>query len=285
MIRGIDISSFQGKPDFSQVKTSVDFIIIKASEGIGYTDPTFHNNQSQIRSIGIPLGYYHFARPDLGNTPEAEAEWFLSVCIIQDGEVLALDFEVNYTDRVNWCKRFLDHINSKLGYKSLIYLNLSLVKRNDWSPIINAGYGLWLADYDGISDNTPDTPWPIVAMKQWSSTGQINGISGDIDLDTLFGDINTLKAYSYHPVIAQPIPQVNPCQDKDDRIQQLDTQVTGLTNQLGQITAERDQLKSQNNDLINKLTLATQINNIANVPIPANQSSNSFLKWLEHLFG
>lgn len=32
-----------------------------------------------IKAAGMLLGAYHYARPDLGNTPEAEAKYFLEI--------------------------------------------------------------------------------------------------------------------------------------------------------------------------------------------------------------
>lgn len=206
MIKGVDISSYQGNPTFP---LPVDFVICKATEGTGYVDPTFTSNIEAIRKTNSGLGFYHFARPDLGNSAINEADFFIqTIGKPLNDEILALDFEVNYADPVTWCAAFLDRVNAKLGCKPLLYLNDGLVKKCDWTPVIQAGYGLWLADYDGIENDAVNTPWPEVAMKQWSSTGQIAGIKGNVDLDTFFGDLNMFKAYGYHDFM-EPKPAVD----------------------------------------------------------------------------
>ncbi len=209
MLKGADISSYQETPNFDTLKTELDFVIIKASEGNGFGDPQLSRNQDEARRVGLLRGYYHFARPDLGNTPESEANWFLAVVgQLQDGEVLALDFEVTYTDAVNWCKAFLDYVSSKTGCKPVIYLNQSQLLDFNWKPVIDGDYGLWLARYD----NDPNslnvlTPWQTVAFKQYSSTGQLQGITSNVDLDTFFGlDIAIFKAYGYKAAIPAPQP-------------------------------------------------------------------------------
>lgn len=79
----------------------------------------------------------------------------------------------------------------------------------------------------------------------------------------------------YCVIIPQPVvtTPTNPCQEKDDRIQQLDAQIQQLAN-------ERDQLKKQLEDLNTKLLLITT----APTPIPANTPvSNPFLGFLKKI--
>ena len=65
---------------------------------VGFEDPQWPRNGTALVAPG-PLvgGGYHFARPDLGNQPEAEAEWFwnrvIARCGTAKGLLLALDLE------------------------------------------------------------------------------------------------------------------------------------------------------------------------------------------------
>ncbi|MGH7749499.1 MAG: glycoside hydrolase family 25 protein, partial [Candidatus Dormibacteria bacterium] len=213
---------------------------------------------------GMGVGYYHFARPDLSNKPEDEATWFHQTASPEAGEILALDFEVSYGgDIVAWCKTFLDSLSSKLnGYKPLIYLNQSLLRSHDWSSVFNAGYGLWLADYDNSVTDVA-TPWPNdEAFKQFTDSAVVGGVIGKVDEDVLFGDINTFKAYGYQPSYTPTPPTVgNPPIGPDvpisgDKVKILlavpygvqeiqainsmlkdkDNQITSLTNQVSLLT-------------------------------------------------
>ena len=58
--------------------TEGDFIICKATEGCGYVDPTCDAKYQMNKAAGKLLGVYHYARPDLGNSAEAEAEFFVN---------------------------------------------------------------------------------------------------------------------------------------------------------------------------------------------------------------
>lgn len=250
MIKGIDISSWRGDPNFDLLKSSISFLIVKSSEGVGYKDPKLQRNQSEARRVALGFGYYHFCRPDLGNTPEAEANWFLS-CVgdIKGGEMLVLDFEVNYSDKVNWCKKFLDYVSSKTnGTKPLIYLNKYLITSNDWSLIANAGYGIWIAFYDNDPNNLNFVLpyWKVLAMKQYTSSGQLGGITGNIDINTFFGDINAFKKYGFIAPVELTFlgkPQSYWIQVEKDR--------ADLMTQVGQL---KDQLKTIKQNTINKLT-------------------------------
>ena len=75
---GMDISSYQSKLDLT--KGTYDFAIMKATEGVGFTDKAFHNFAVQLTELDKLVGCYHFARPDLHGTVsgmEKEADWFI----------------------------------------------------------------------------------------------------------------------------------------------------------------------------------------------------------------
>ena len=147
-VKGIDISKWQGDPDFSKVKSSTGFVIAKATEGYGYTDPKFKRNQSELRRLDIPRGYYHYARPDLNNSPEKEANWFLdTVGGLQKGELLALDAEAPAYkgDWAAWSFKFLEEIRKQIGYKPLVYINKSFNDRFDWSAVVKGNYGFMVS--------------------------------------------------------------------------------------------------------------------------------------------
>ena len=210
-IKGIDVSKWQGNIDFSKVKSSTNFVIMKATEGYGYTDPKFKDNQKGFRNTGIAMGYYHFARPDLGNTPEKEADWFVkTIGALKSGEVLALDYEVNYSDPVNWCKKFLDRVKAKTGVKPLLYINLATNNKYNWSSVVKGDYGLWLAYWDGSLTARPKTDWNFIAIKQYGADTKVSGISGNVDGDVFFGDITTFKKYGYNPPPIPPTPPTPP---------------------------------------------------------------------------
>ncbi len=207
MLKGPDISKWQGQIDFNALKDAIDFIIIRSSYGTGYKDEKFEFNRDEARRCGIPRGWYHYSYPQY-NTPEAEADWFMNVVgTPQEGEILFLDFEENFATPVDWSLRFLNHISAKhSGYKPLLYINLALMNSQNWKPVVDAGYGLWLArwDYNPLAE-APSTQWPVVAFRQWANNQTFPGVSGNVDANVFYGDKNAFFAYGYHPVTVPPV--------------------------------------------------------------------------------
>ena len=60
MLNGIDISSWQTGIDLSVVPC--DFVVIKATGGIGYVNPDCDRAYQQAKAQGKKLGFYHYAR-------------------------------------------------------------------------------------------------------------------------------------------------------------------------------------------------------------------------------
>ena len=222
MIVGQDISQFQGQIDWNTYKNNTNFVMIRSSYGVGYFDQWFGNNRQQVRQTNVPHGFYHYAYPEY-NTPLDEANWFIkAIDGLQDGEVLALDFEEQYSgDKVAWCKAFLDHVCALTGVKPLIYLNQSLASGNDWQSVIDAGYGLWIADYtyDPNNNTFNGGQWQTSVMQQWTDQQTVPGLSGSVDGDVFFGTQDQFKAYGYKTplpvqpspaVVNNPVPVVNP---------------------------------------------------------------------------
>lgn len=203
VMNGIDISKWQSGIDLSAVKT--DFVIVKATEGIGYVDKSCDSFFQKALSLGKKLGFYHFARPT--NDPIREADFFYSNCRGYFGKgIPILDWESGNTSDVAWAKRWLDRVYQLSGVKPVIYMSESVANAYDWSSVANADYGLWVAKY---RDNNPDYNynmanagsrphvkwWKFYCMWQWTSSGRLAGYSGNLDCDVFYGNGSTWDAY------------------------------------------------------------------------------------------
>ena len=126
MLKGIDISRYQAGIDVGGL--DVDFIIVKATEGVGYSDPNYVSYLNAAISSGKKIGLYHYARPDLGNTPEDEATWFLSKAKNYIGKaILVLDWEVpGSISNTEWAYQFLKSVY-QLAWISFHFKNLCIV--------------------------------------------------------------------------------------------------------------------------------------------------------------
>lgn len=195
---GVDISDYQ-----AVTPVGYDFYIIKASEGNGFKAERLDQHYNQVKAWGKPYGFYHYARPDLGNTPQAEADWFLYLVGHHAKKcIYALDLEgsaLKYADYANWARQWLDYVYHKTGVKPLIYIQGSVADRVA-QAVVSGDYGLWAA-----SDPAWYDQWKFIAMQQ--------NVYNNLDHDTFYGDINAWNAYcgkggSTAPV--QPEPDKTP---------------------------------------------------------------------------
>lgn len=189
MLKGIDISVWQRGLNIAA--TGAEFAICKATQGTTIVDPCCDTHYQAAKKLGLKLGVYHYAS---GGDPIAEADFFVKNIRGYIGEaILILDWEKNQNSRYNehafWCLKFLNRVKELTGVKPLIYMSASVIKVADWSSIVKADYGLWVAGYPDGRDSwdIPDfkwdvSPWPFYAIWQYSSS------NGRLDRDVFTGD-------------------------------------------------------------------------------------------------
>lgn len=225
-LKGIDISKWQTGIDLSKV--DCDFVIVKATEGIGYVDRKCDSFYQQAKRLGKKLGFYHFARPR--NDAVREAQYFYNNTKNYYGEAIPiLDWEAENKSDVAWAKKWLDRVYQLSGVKPVIYMSESVVNAYDWSSVANADYGLWVAKY---RDNNPDYNynmanagsrprvkwWKFYCMWQWTSTGRLNGYSGNLDCNVFYGDGTTWDKYAGKSGTTQPVKPTQPVKKPNEEI-------------------------------------------------------------------
>ena len=191
-IDGIDVSNWQGRIDWARVRAAGKrFVIAKASEGVGYEDRSYDRNKSGAMGQGIAFGAYHFARPE--NDPIKEADWFIQVAGYKRGMIIpTLDLERtggrSPAGLTRWTKAWLQRVYDRLGVRAMIYTSPSFWRENldNTAWFANNGYAvLWIAHWKRTSPSVPASNWGGRSWTIWqySSTGSVPGISGDVDLD------------------------------------------------------------------------------------------------------
>ena len=213
MLTGIDISKWQGAG--FNVDAAADFVICKATEGTGYVDPLCDKFYQQAKAKGKLLGVYHFARPDLGNTGEAEAEYFVKNIKGYIGEaILVLDYEcAPYSD--DWAYAFAKRVHDLTGVWPMLYASASKINGVNWSKTAK-NCGLWIAGYpNAYNVSNPPTPkpsdmpygigaWPFWAIWQYTSS------AGALDRDIANMDATAWRKYAAVNGEAKPTPQPEP---------------------------------------------------------------------------
>lgn len=119
---GIDLSHHNSEPDWESL--DVDFIVLKASEGLTYKDPTFSSRALKSRDNGIPVGAYHFFT-GAGNA-DKEFENFNEAIKGKIDIIPVIDIErkpknVSRKDFQNRFFKFMRNIKKEYGFYPIIY--------------------------------------------------------------------------------------------------------------------------------------------------------------------
>ena len=197
---GIDVSNWQGDIDWDTLaKTNLaKFCWAKVTEGNNHVHPGRKRNISGARRVGIPVGGYHFARPDLHEDPHLEVKNFLKHCPLEPGDLRpALDFERagdHSPDSIRqWVLNFLQEVEAQSGVRPIIYTGGNMTKyalRSDTTGLDD--YILWHASYskkaakNGIKKDRLGG-WAEWRIWQWTGSGHLDGISGHVDRNWLVG--------------------------------------------------------------------------------------------------
>lgn len=204
-LRVIDAASHQG--DMKQSAMDFDALIVKATEGTTYVNPFCDGEFQEAFKLGKKLGVYHFARNANGNTPEAEARFFIENTRGYIGKAIpVLDWEDKDTSNVAWAQKWLQEVEKAYGCKPMLYTSESVVNAYDWSAVAAGDYGLWCAKYrDDIPDYNWDMAgagpapsvkyWKTMALWQWTSVGRLNGHDGNLDCSIFYGDAAAWDKY------------------------------------------------------------------------------------------
>lgn len=188
MKKGIDISHFQGNPDFAKVKTAVDFVIMQAGYGkySSQKDKCFESNYAGCKKHGIPCGVYWFSYA----TTVADAKLEAKACLEAiKGKIfeypIYFDVEgkslVGRTGVTAMCDAFCSEIE-KAGYFAGIYISRSPAQTM-LDTAVAKKYALWLAEY-GSKCNYAGS----YGMWQYSSSGRVPGITDNVDMDYSYVD-------------------------------------------------------------------------------------------------
>lgn len=218
-LNGIDIASWQAGLNAGTIPA--DFVIVKATGGTSYVNPYCDGHIQQALAAGKLIGVYHYAQEKgCVGTAAQEADHFVDHIQGYIGKaILVLDWEENVSD-VNWAKTFMDRVLSRTGVKPLIYMSKSVTRAYNWSSVVAADYGLWVAQYaNNNATGYQDDPWTdsggigafkSIVMLQYSSSGRLSGWNGNLDINKFYGDEKTWSAYAGSAKTSSPAPKPTP---------------------------------------------------------------------------
>ncbi len=193
-VHGIDAARFQTSIDWDTARRNgVNFAFIKATEGGDLLDVEFKNHWRGAGRAGVARGAYHFYY--FCTTPEVQAKWFIRN--VPKGNMLppVLDMEWNpfsptcatvrppAREVQDQMRRWLRLVEAHYGQRPIIYTTPRFYKENNLSRF--RGYEFWLRS----TAKTPAEAYPGERWTFWqySSTGIIEGIEGEVDLNVFSG--------------------------------------------------------------------------------------------------
>ena len=197
-IHGIDISHYQGKIDWEQLKNAmikgcpVRFVIIKSTEGSSRLDENFRENFNQARDFGFIRGVYHFWSNK--STAREQAYYFLDQVHLTDGDLPpVLDIEHKPADKsVEDFQRdvltWLHIVEDKYHVKPIIYTYYKFKEQYLSAPVFE-DYPYWIAHYyvDKVQYKGKWKFW------QHTDVGKLPGIKGYVDFNIYNGSYYELK--------------------------------------------------------------------------------------------
>ena len=188
-IFGIDISSYQGKIDWKEMRTShhpIKFVFIRATMGSDGIDERFKENWNKAKRYNYIRGAYHYYRPNENSTSQFQN--FSSNVNIKKGDFIPiLDIEKqskfgtkNLREGVlNWLKL----AERKYGVKPMIYTGLKFYLDNLKGYVDD--YPLWIAAYSG-KHRLRKIDW---TFHQFTEKVRVKGIKSTVDGNDFKGDM------------------------------------------------------------------------------------------------
>lgn len=187
MLKGIDVSKWQGTIDWQAVKASgIDFAIIRAGLGNNpkQKDTCFERNYAGAKAAGVPIGAYWYSYASGVQDAIKEAEACLQVIQgkqfeypiyydLEDKSCATLGRIIN----TQMAKQFLNRLE-QAGYYAGFYSYTSYMMSYINMAEIEGRYTIWLADYRTAYNMTIQRD-----IHQYSSSGSVTGIAGRVDMN------------------------------------------------------------------------------------------------------
>lgn len=196
---GIDVSAFQGRINWKQVKASgIRFAMIRLGyRGYGQAgnmveDEYARYNLQEAQKAGLEIGAYFFSQATSIDEVDDEIFFFmqilgdtkLSMPIVLDWEYISDTARTAHVDartltdmQKHFCETMVD-----FGYQPMVYFNWSLSDRKLYLNELE-DYPFWLALYQDRMT------YPFrVEMWQYTCTGRVPGINGDVDINVFMPD-------------------------------------------------------------------------------------------------
>lgn len=209
---GVDVSSYQGSIDWNAAKTSgIEFSILKIIRKDLNPDNQFENNWKGCSGVGIPIqGVYNYSYAETEDKAVMDAHVVLDVL---NGRKAMVWLDVEDDCQKNLGTRLISIINTYSGVITEAGLPFGVYTGESFYNSYIKPYGalncpLWIARY-GKNTGTMDLKYQpqVYGMIGWqyTSAGRINGISGNVDMNVWYEEIENVSPN--HNAYKNPYPE------------------------------------------------------------------------------
>jgi GH25 family lysozyme M1 (1,4-beta-N-acetylmuramidase) len=202
-VEGIDVSKWQGAIDWDAVAgDGIAFAFIRTSHGLGILDEYYATNWSEARRVGILRGTYQYFSP--GDDAIAQADLLLDrMGPLEEGDLPpVLDVEaadgMSADQIVAAIHTWSDRVEAGLGVAPIIYTAKYFWQDSVGAPDDFVDQPLWVANYDVTCPLIAD-PWARWDFWQYTSSGSVAGIAGNVDRDVWNGTADDLTGFTWSP--------------------------------------------------------------------------------------
>ena len=190
---GIDISHYQGRINWSEVRTShhpIEYVFIRATMGTDGKDNQFKNNWLKSKTEVYIRGAYHYYRPN--ENSKEQFDNFAATVDLKKGDfppILDIEKQSKFghknlrTGVLNWLKL----AEAKYGIKPVIYTGRTFYK-NILKGHVDE-YPLWIASYSG-KHRLNGIDWKF---HQFTEKVIVKGIKTSVDGNDFSADLEDLK--------------------------------------------------------------------------------------------
>lgn len=188
---GIDVSHYQGTIDWDKVAGAekISYVYLKATEGASLVDETYERNLSEARRVGLSVGSYHFYRPNVDWRTQLKN--LTSVVKREDQDLVPIiDIEhrgaVSEEKFISDLASFIKEVTTYYGKKPLLYTYHNFYNKHLCGRFKD--YHWMIARYRSDSPTLNDGKDYI--MWQYTSTGSIPGVRGNVDRSKIMSGFN-----------------------------------------------------------------------------------------------
>lgn len=205
MVKGIDVAKWNGTIDWSKVKSSgIHFAILKIINKQGREEDSFQRNYVGATTQGIAVGCYNYS---YATTVEKARQDAGKVLQVLNGRKMPCKVWMDVEDK---CQQNIGHLLIDIikayqqvieyaGYEFGVYTGLYFYNTYLKPYATELTCDFWIARYPSstkvmVSYNPPEGKKPSIRHTLWgwqySSSGTVPGINGNVDMDTYYGDVN-----------------------------------------------------------------------------------------------